>query len=777
MEFPYGVESGYTQTDMANAFFQQLTNATRYSLDGLKFLVKSEFAARIELYCFLWVFPFLIFFELSAQYILSTVILFMFLLAIEALNTAVEVIVDRVSPEISPMGKQAKDLGSFAVMSVLLMNILHLAFIISKLNFAKFEWGKTLFVSVVLLGLGLFLAVDKKNRKRRKFVILGLVGAYLLATALYLASDYFTGVGFDSKVVYHMRTGLKGAGFAEYNDLIIWMGVYGVAGIGLTYFLADLYGKKKFKASKTIESFRFRNVSFGRNETKKQSETLDKYRLRNFLSGAILILAVLLNPFSQDVSEFIRHERISVKKITDYEFYAQPENITLSRKKNLVFVYLESLERTYFDSELFPDLVPNLSRLETENIHFTDMQYAYHTEWTIAGMLATQCGVPLYTSSNGNAMDSYDEFMPNALCMGDILEKNGYDLSYLNGGDAEFAGKAKFYNSHGFETVVGKSDHEKNPEFDGFYSVWGLYDDKLYDVALETFSNKSEAKKPFGLFLLTLDTHHPRGHIPPTCKDVKYQDGSNQLLNAVKCSDKLTADFIESLKNSPYAKDTLIVVMSDHMAMQNQATALLNKGNRRNFFMIIDLEKTTPTRIMKPASSLDVAPTVLSFLGFSDQSLGFGRNLLGPEKTLFEEKGESANPFLISMKNIMQAELWEFPKLSDGVEFDLEKNALKLGKRSLSTPVFLILGDDEDVKDVRFFIPGSPEKEKFLGAGVLNKEDYLWVDKCDMINQYVPEDSAALNEAQSKSLCSVMKSGDTFKKEILSQSMALTLNP
>ncbi|WP_209313577.1 diacylglycerol kinase [Jannaschia formosa] len=42
-------------------------------------------------------------------------------LGIEALNTAIELIVDRVSPEISEFAKHAKDLGSFAVFSALLI--------------------------------------------------------------------------------------------------------------------------------------------------------------------------------------------------------------------------------------------------------------------------------------------------------------------------------------------------------------------------------------------------------------------------------------------------------------------------------------------------------------------------------------------------------------------------------------------------------------------------------------------------------------------------------
>ena len=42
--------------------------------------------------------------------------------AVEALNTAIETIVDHVSPDWSEAAKQAKDLGSFAVLCLLLCN-------------------------------------------------------------------------------------------------------------------------------------------------------------------------------------------------------------------------------------------------------------------------------------------------------------------------------------------------------------------------------------------------------------------------------------------------------------------------------------------------------------------------------------------------------------------------------------------------------------------------------------------------------------------------------
>ena len=100
----------------------QFINATHYSIDGFRYLVKSELAARLELYLFFW--GSLILFALGAplRVFLITTILFLLLIAVEALNTAIEVIIDKISPDISETGKRAKDLGSFSVMCLLIVN-------------------------------------------------------------------------------------------------------------------------------------------------------------------------------------------------------------------------------------------------------------------------------------------------------------------------------------------------------------------------------------------------------------------------------------------------------------------------------------------------------------------------------------------------------------------------------------------------------------------------------------------------------------------------------
>ena len=92
-----------------------LWNAARNSLDGLSELIK-ESAARREI--FLIVACALVFGFMPGTYTLLLLLLSLLLLAVEALNTAIEVLCDHVTPEIHPMIKKAKDLGSAAIFIV-----------------------------------------------------------------------------------------------------------------------------------------------------------------------------------------------------------------------------------------------------------------------------------------------------------------------------------------------------------------------------------------------------------------------------------------------------------------------------------------------------------------------------------------------------------------------------------------------------------------------------------------------------------------------------------
>ena len=68
----------------------------------------------------------------SAGEIVVAVLLFLGLFSIEAMNTAVEEVIDRISPEISIVGKHAKDLGSFAVTCMIAACCLYLGYVIGR---------------------------------------------------------------------------------------------------------------------------------------------------------------------------------------------------------------------------------------------------------------------------------------------------------------------------------------------------------------------------------------------------------------------------------------------------------------------------------------------------------------------------------------------------------------------------------------------------------------------------------------------------------------------
>ncbi|AJY46415.1 diacylglycerol kinase [Martelella endophytica] len=108
---------------------RHLLAAGRYSLQGFVRLLQEE-AFRHELIGF--VVGLLVFWFASAtgvQFMIFVILMFA-LFAAESLNTAVEEIIDRVSPERSVEGKHAKDLGSFATFCLICCNVIYAVYVV-----------------------------------------------------------------------------------------------------------------------------------------------------------------------------------------------------------------------------------------------------------------------------------------------------------------------------------------------------------------------------------------------------------------------------------------------------------------------------------------------------------------------------------------------------------------------------------------------------------------------------------------------------------------------
>ncbi len=102
-------------------FFKNLFNLRRigraavYSLHGLRWLVCNEAAFKQELLLFAVMLAVASWFGLPATAMLVQAGLMVFVLVVEALNTGLEKLVDRISKEHHPLSGIVKDIGSAAV--------------------------------------------------------------------------------------------------------------------------------------------------------------------------------------------------------------------------------------------------------------------------------------------------------------------------------------------------------------------------------------------------------------------------------------------------------------------------------------------------------------------------------------------------------------------------------------------------------------------------------------------------------------------------------------
>ena len=111
MESPHKGETG----------IRRIVSAARNSVAGLAAALRHEDAFRQELILAAILIPLGFFFGvngLERALLVGSVLL---VLIVELLNTAIEATVDRVSLEVHPLAKRAKDLGSAAVMLSLVL--------------------------------------------------------------------------------------------------------------------------------------------------------------------------------------------------------------------------------------------------------------------------------------------------------------------------------------------------------------------------------------------------------------------------------------------------------------------------------------------------------------------------------------------------------------------------------------------------------------------------------------------------------------------------------
>lgn len=351
-----------------------------------------------------------------------------------------------------------------------------------------------------------------------------------------------------------------------------------------------------------------------------------------------------------EITTFLRDYNARTELYEEYYVKPDTDKITAAAPKNLIYIYLESMETTYAsraEGGEQPEInyIPNLTRMANENISFSDEEglggfiSAKNTDWTMAAMWATETGAAFSFPIEGNSdFGDQEHFAKDTVTLGDILKDKGYYQEFMCGSDAHFGGRKAFFEQHGdfriYDLYTAEEEGYLTPEEE---VNWGIEDWRLYGIAKDELTRIASSGQPFNFTLLTVDTHHYDGWICPYCGD----DYPEQLANVLVCADKQIDDFINWCKEQDWYDDTVIIIQGDHPRMDQALVADARDRMVYNCFINTGYDPAKLDTKNRAWNTMDMFPTILAAMGYEipDNRLGLGTNMFSNEKTLCETLG------------------------------------------------------------------------------------------------------------------------------------------
>ena len=466
-------------------------------------------------------------------------------------------------------------------------------------------------------------------------ILLVVSGVLLVALARWVFATW-NGLKMD-EVIYHINAPIEGTG----GDMIASGIVNCVipAGLaGLFYTAALLMYRKRRRVRKYL-------VRLGA------------------VCGALMIVLTMIFSWNRlDMGTYISNELNASSFIEDH--YADPAKVSITfpeKKRNVIYIYLESMEMTYSDAmnggAFNRNVIPELTALGEANEDFSGSDPLLNgadvlpgSTYTMAAMFTQTTGLPLkvdlsdtFTDARGsfNKMNTQDSFFSGVTSLRDILKKEGYNQVFMLGSNATFGGRRLYFGQHGdYEIDDYEWAIEQGLIPENYYVFWGYEDAKLFSYAKDRLVDLAAQDKPFNFTMLTVDTHFEDGYYCDLCTD---SFRGNQYANVMACSSRQVADFVNWVKEQDFYEDTTIIIAGDHLTMDTDFCQNVGENyDRRTFNVWINpaAEPADPDR-KRSYSTLDCFPTTLAAMGcqIEGDRLGLGTNLFSAEDTLMEQYG------------------------------------------------------------------------------------------------------------------------------------------
>lgn len=335
------------------------------------------------------------------------------------------------------------------------------------------------------------------------------------------------------------------------------------------------------------------------------------------------------------------------------------------KRWNVIQITVESLSAEFLG--VYGDtngLTPHLDAIARQSLWFSNF-YATGTR-TVRGMEALTLSLPP-TPGQSIVRRPHNE---NLFSLGSVFRKKGYDTAFIYGGYGMFDNMNTFFGGNGYRII----DRTKVSSSDiSFANAWGACDADALGWSIREADAAHARHQPFFHFVMTTSNHRPFTY-PEGKIDIPSHSGRE---GGVKYTDYAIGDFIEQVRQKPWFKNTLIVIVADHCAASAGRTDLpVKRFEIPLFFYNPDL--VGARKVGTLSSQIDYAPTLLSLMNWSYDSRFYGKDILSmkPEEgrafiASYQKLGLMNQDTLAVLKPVRKHSLYHYDR-STGAEIPLE---------------------------------------------------------------------------------------------------------
>jgi phosphoglycerol transferase MdoB-like AlkP superfamily enzyme len=291
-----------------------------------------------------------------------------------------------------------------------------------------------------------------------------------------------------------------------------------------------------------------------------------------------------------------------------------PEILSVS-KPNIIIIILESYTAKWVGClGGVPGVTPNLDSIAADGLLFTNIYAA--GDRSEKGQVAILSGYPNQAITSIIKTPTKTSQLPS---INQSLEKIGYQSSYTYGGELEFANIKSYLINIGIDKLVDKYSFSIAERT----TSWGVHDQYVFN---RFYKDIQKEKQPFFATMFTLSSHEP--YDVPMKPHFPGKDETTLFKNSVYYTDSIIGHFINTLKEDPLWKNTLIVFVADH----GHPLPGHDPNDRPSKFHIPLIFSggalTMKGKINAIGSQTDLATTILDQLHLPANQFEWGKDLL-----------------------------------------------------------------------------------------------------------------------------------------------------